>query len=396
MNKRILYAKAVYGDAEKQAVFDSLSNSWLAAGPLTAKFETQISDLFRKSHGLATNSGSSANLLAVTALGLPKGSEVITPACTFATTVAPLVQNGLVPVFVDSVIGRYTINEDLVEQAITEKTKLLMIPQLIGGVSDMKRLRDIADKYGLYLIDDSCDTIAPEYDGSPIAIYSDLSTTSFYGSHLITTMGSGGMVMTDNDELITKLRSLANWGRVGTDNEDFHERFDYQLEGIPYDAKFIYSNLGYNVKMTEGQAAFGLEQLKKLKNFVSIRESHMQTLREYFRQYSDWFYLPEVISGGRTTWLALPLTLKPEAPFNRYDLLQWLDSHGVQVRILFSGNITKHPAYQEGVDYRVHGSLENADEIMKSGFLVGAHHGLSIEDMMYLIETFENFLCKQQ
>lgn len=395
MNKRILYAKAVYGDAEKKAVMQSLDNSWLAAGPLVSQFEKEISNLFVKSHGLATNSGSSANLLAVTSLGIPRGSEVITPACTFATTVAPLVQNGLVPVFVDSVIGRYTINEDLVENAITEKTKLLMIPQLIGGVSDMAKLRDLADKYGLYLIDDSCDTIAPQYGDAPIARWSDLSTTSFYGSHLITSMGSGGMVMTDNDELITRLRSLANWGRVGTDNEDFHERFDYQLDGIPYDAKFIYSNIGYNVKMTEGQAAFGLEQLKRLRGFQVMRDEYMGLLLKYFERYSNWFYLPELLPGARTTWLALPLTIKPEAPFTRYELLKWLDSHGIQVRILFSGNITKHPAYRDGVDFRVHGSLEKADEIMENGLLVGAHHGLSYDDITYMTDTFEEFLCKQ-
>lgn len=395
MNKRILYAKAVYGEEEKKAVLTSLDNSWLAAGKTVSLFEKQIASLFNKKYALATNSGSSANLLAITALNLPEGSEVITPACTFATTVAPLIQNRLVPVFIDSVIGRYSINEQLIEGAINNNTKAIMVPQLIGGVANMVKLKELALKYSLYLIDDSCDTLAPEIGGQTAAFYSDITTTSFYGSHIITTMGTGGMVMTDSEEIIERLRSLVNWGRVGTDNEEFSERFNYQLDGIPYDAKFIYSGIGFNMKMTEAQAAFGLEQFKRLPDFLNIRRKNHERLTRYFIRYEDWFYKPWTYPEVRTNWLAYALTIKDQAPFSRYEFLKHLDSNGVQVRVLFSGNITRHPAYAN-VHYKIGGELKNADKIMKDGFLIGCHHGLTDRDIDYLIEVCEKFLTKYE
>lgn len=391
---RILYAQAVYGVEEKMAVLQSLDNTWLVGGKKVEEFEEKVAKLFGKMYGVATNSGSSANLLALTVLNLPKGSEVITPACTFATTVAPIIQCGLVPVFVDSVIGRYTIDENLIEDAITEKTKAIVVPQLIGGVSDMKKIRGIADKYNLQIIDDSCDTFAPTYNQEPIAKYSDMTTTSFYGSHIITTMGTGGMVMTDNFDTYNRLKSLINWGRVGTDREDFNERFNYDIDNIPYDSKFIYSNLGFNMKMTEAQAAFGLEQLKKLRLFEDIRFKNHVKLVKYFHDYEKWFYLPTTIYGSHTTWLAFALTVKDEAPFSRYDFIKHLDSNGIQIRVLFSGNITRHPAYKK-VNYLVKSELKNADKIMESGFLIGCHQGMTSKDTDRLIEICEEFLSKK-
>lgn len=393
MNKRLLYAQAVYGQEEKDAVMQSLENSWLVGGKLVTEFEKNISKLFGKKYGVAVNSGSSANLLALTALGIAKGSEVITPACTFATTVAPIVQCGLVPVFVDSVIGRYTIDEAQVEEAITEKTKVLMIPQLIGGVTDMVKLRKLAYKYDLAIIDDSCDTLAPKYDESQLlADFSDITTTSFYGSHIITAMGAGGMVMTNDEAIALKLRSLINWGRVGSDNENFAERFNFTLEDIPYDAKFIYEYFGYNMKMTEAQAAFGLMQLQRLEDFQRIRAHNFAHLYSYFKEYEKWFYLPQLIQHAETTWLAFPLTIKAHAPFSRYQFLDYLDKQNVQVRVLFSGNITRHPIFKE---YRRAKAFPNADEIMKSGFLLGLHQGLSETDIIDLTSICERFLCQQ-
>src|SRR3990167_2738180 len=196
IKRRVLYASAVYGKEEKQAVMRSMNNKWLASGPLVKKFEEKVAKVFGKKYAIAVNSGSSANLIAIQSLHLGEGSEVITPACTFSTTVSSIVLNNLIPVFVDCVIGRYTVDEDLIEKAITKKTKAIMVPQLIGGVCDMKRIREIADKYNLIVIDDSCDTLAPMYKDKPIARYADISTTSFYGSHIITTFGSGGMMLT--------------------------------------------------------------------------------------------------------------------------------------------------------------------------------------------------------
>lgn len=390
IKKRILYAEAVFGEEEKKAVLESMDNKWLASGPLVKKFEEEIAKLFGKKYGIAVNSGSSANLVAIQSLHLSPGSEVITPACTFSTTVSSIIHNNLIPVFVDTVIGRYTIDENLVEKAITSKTKLLMVPQLVGGVCDMPKLRKLADKYKLKLIDDSCDTLAPYMNDKPVAIYSDLTTTSFYGSHIITALGFGGMVLTDSEEYRDRILTLRDWGRVGNDKEEFDKRFNFSVDGIPYDAKFLYSELGYNVKMNEAGAAFGLQQLKRLKGFLKTRDTNFKQMRKFFSKYEKWLYLPELLDGVKTNWLAFPLTLKKEAPFSRYDLLKHLESKGIQTRVLFSGNIMRHPVYKN-LPVKSSGSLHNADHIMASSFLLGCHQALSVKDVDYVCEKAEEF-----
>lgn len=394
IDKKVLYAEAVYDYREKNAVMESLENQWLASGPKVKKFEDLIAKYFNKQFGIAVNSGSSANLLAVSAFNFPKGGKVITPALTFATTVSEIVLNGLIPVFVDGVIGRYTINEDLIEDAIDNKTVAIMVPQLIGGICDMFKLRTLADKYNLKLIDDCCDTFAPELNGNKVAQYADVSTTSFYGSHVITACGVGGMVMTNNEQLRDNIVTLRDWGRVGSDKEDFEERFKYEVDNIPYDSKFMYSHLGYNLKMNEASAAFGLEQLKKLHEFAAIRKRNFDTLYHFFKDYEEFFYLPEIIRGARTIWLAFPLTIRENAPFTRYDFLKHLENKSIQTRVLFSGNITRHPIYRNGeqVKYEVSGSLKNADLIMGNGLLLGAHHGMSEDDAKYICESAKEFL----
>ena len=393
IKKKILYAEAVFGEEEKRAVFESMNNKWLASGPLVKEFEKKIAKLFGKKYGIAVNSGSSANLLAIQSLRLEKGSEVITPACTFSTTVSSIVHNNLTPVFIDSVIGRYTINEDLIEKAIGPKTKLIMVPQLVGGICDMPKLRRIADKYKLKLIDDSCDTLAPYIHGKPVSAYSDLTTTSFYGSHIITALGFGGMVLTDSEEFRDRIYTLRDWGRVGDDKEEFEKRFNFSIDGIPYDAKFLYSEFGYNMKMNEAAAAFGLVQLNRLKGFLAKRNDNFSRLKSYFSKYEKWFYLPYVLDGVQTNWLAFPLTVKKDAPFTRYDLLRHLESKGIQTRVLFSGNIIRHPAYRK-LKFRFHGELKNADYIMASALLLGCHQAMKKEDVRYIAKSSEEFFKK--
>lgn len=395
IDKRVLYAEAVYGDEEKQAVLKSMDNRWLASGPRVRDFEQAIADIFGKKCGIAVNSGSSANLLAIASLGLPPGAEVITPACTFSTTVSSLLINQLVPVFVDSVPGRYTIDETLVEGAINGKTKALMVPQLVGGVTDMPRMRALADKYGLKLIDDSCDTIAPTIGPKTAASYSDLTTTSFYGSHIITALGMGGMIMTDDEQLRDRITCLRDWGRVGDDREAFDNRFNTEVDGIPYDGKFLYGELGYNLKMIEAAAVFGLEQVKKLPGFVETRKRNHQQMDDYFQNYEKWFYLPTLLEGADTNWLSYALTLKDGAPFTRYDFLKHMEERGIQTRVLFSGNITRHPLYQH-VNYRTASDLSNADRIMASGLLFGCHQGLTPGDVSYLTDAAEEFIAKYE
>jgi len=393
IRKKILYAEAVFGEEEKKAVMRSMSNKWLASGPLVKEFEEKVAKFFGKKYGIAVNSGSSADLLAIQSLHLPKGAEVITPACTFSTTVSSIVHNNLVPVFVDTVIGRYTINEDLVEKAITKKTKIIFVPQLVGGVCDMARLRKIANKYNLILIDDSCDTFAPYFNKKTAASYSDLTTTSFYGSHIITALGFGGMVLVDDEKLRDRIYTLRDWGRVGNDKEAFENRFNFSIDEIPYDAKFLYSELGYNLKMNEAAAAFGLVQLKKLDGFLKKRTHNFKKLKQFFSKYEKWFHLPYLLEGAETNWLAFPLTVRNNAPFTRYDFLKHLEFKGIQTRVLFSGNIVRHPVYKD-IKFKVSGSLKNADAIMASSLLLGCHQALTKKDIQYVSETADEFFKK--
>lgn len=393
ISKKILYAEAVFGEEEKQAVMQSMNNKWLASGPLVKEFEEKVAKLFGKKYGIAVNSGSSADLLAIQSLHLPKGAEVITPACTFSTTVSSIVHNNLVPVFIDTVIGRYTINEDLVEKAITKKTKIIFVPQLVGGVCDMSRLRKIANKHNLILIDDSCDTFAPYFNNKTAASYSDLTTTSFYGSHIITALGFGGMVLVDDKKLRDRIYTLRDWGRVGNDKEAFENRFNFSIDEIPYDAKFLYSELGYNLKMNEAAAAFGLVQLKRLDGFLKKRTHNFKKLQQFFSKYEKWFYLPYLLEGAETNWLAFPLTVRKDSPFTRYDFLKHLESKGIQTRVLFSGNIVRHPVYKD-IKFKVSGSLKNADIIMASSLLLGCHQALTGNDIRYVQQTSEEFFKK--
>ena len=392
LKNKIFYCQAVYGKAEKDAVVKSLENGWLASGPLVTLFEKKIARLFGKKYGVAVNSGSSANLLAIAVLGLAKGSEIITPACTYATTASEIIKNGHVPVFIDSVIGRYVLDERLVENAITAKTKAILTPQLIGGISNMVVLKKIADKHHLKLVDDSCDTFAPTLGGKKVADYADITTTSFYGSHIITACGIGGMLLTDNPDYAQKAISLRDWGRSGNDSEEFNKRYSSKIAGVPYDSKFLYTEFGYNLKMNEVAAAFGLAQLKRLTGFIQKRKSLFNSLTNHFAKYTDWFYLPYLVQGAKTAWLAFPLCIKPKAPFQRYNYLKHLEKNGIQTRVLFSGNITRHPVYQNNRNtWRVEGTLSNADYIMANAFLLGCHPGMTESDITYIMAVSEKF-----
>lgn len=391
VQRKVLYAGVKYDQNEINAVVESLTNQWLANGPLVAEFEKKVAQLFGKKYGVAVNSGSSANLLAVSVLDLPKNSNIITPALTFSTTVSPILINGLVPKFIDGLIGRYTIDELQIEAAIDEKTVAIMIPQLIGGICDMKKIKSIADKHGLRIIDDSCDTFAPVLGEKTVASYSDITTTSFYGSHIITALGMGGMLMTDDEKIKNAAIKMRDWGREGNDQEAFEERFNYSIDGIAYDGKFLYSHLGFNFKMNEAAAAFGLEQLKKLPEFLSARKKNWSKLYKIFSEYEQYFYLPELIPGAKTNWLAFPLTVRESSPFSRYDLLKHLESDGIQTRVLFSGNITRHPIMKK-YKYQIYGKLYNSDKIMQSGFLLGAHHAMTETQIEIIKNSIKKFI----
>lgn len=395
---RIPYALAVYGDEEVKAVVNVLKDHRLfSSWGNTRKFEAAVAKLFGKKYGSMVNSGSSANLLAFELLDLPKGSEVITPVLTFATTVAPILQKGLIPVFADVKAGTYLIDEDKIEKLITPKTKALMIPSLIGNVPNLKRLRKIVDKHRLYLIEDSCDTLGAKFNGRPTGEYTDISTTSFYGSHIITAAGGGGMICVNNPEWHKRLLVLRGWGRSSalfSESEDVDKRFSVKIDGQPYDGKFIFSEVGYNFQSTEIQAAFGLEQLKRLSKFSATRKRNFKELLKFFKKYEKYFILPIQAKEVETNWLAFPLTIKADVPFSRIELVKYLEKNDVQTRPVFTGNVLRQPAFKRLRKGRADIGKEfpEADKIMKNALLIGCHHGLSKEQIEELKRIFRDFL----
>lgn len=391
--KKIYYAWAVFGDEEKRAVMDALDAGRLGPGRLVAEFEAKMAARFGKKYGVATNSGSSANLLALAAFDLETGSEVLAPATTFATALAPILQHDLAPVAVDGELGTYQVDLEKLEAAVTTRTRAVLVPQLIGNAADLRALREICDRHSLRYLDDSCDTIGTTVHGRPSGAYSDVTTTSFYASHVITAAGMGGMVLTDSTEIRDRVLCMRDWGRVGDDREDFNERFDFELDGIPYDKKFLYKYLGYNMKMPEIAAAFALVQEGRLDAFLRTRRANFDHLVERMRAHEDVFVLPRSAEGVRANWLAAPLAIRPESGIRRYHLLQHLEAAGIQTRVVFSGNIARHPAYRDRVRVPA-GGLPVADEIMANGFLLGAHHGMATSDVDALADAVDAFFLK--
>jgi CDP-6-deoxy-D-xylo-4-hexulose-3-dehydrase len=397
---RVPYAQAVYGKEEVRAVLGVLADpSKIAPGENVAAFENKIAALFGKKYGVMVNSGSSANLIALETLNLPKGSEVITPVLTFGTTVAPIVQKGLVPVFVDVEEGTYLMDLKKVEKAISKKTKVIMIPSLLGNIPDMARLRTIAKKHKLIIIEDSCDTLGATFAGRPTGMYTDISTTSFYASHIITAAGGGGMACFNDPKLGQKARVFAAWGRQSTlfgaheKSEDIKRRFSGRIDGRVYDAKFIFSEVGYNMQPTELSGAFGLAQLKRLKNFSSRRQKRFRELYRFAKRYEKYFILPKQHPKVRTNWLAFPLTIRKGAPFTREEITRYLEEHNVQTRPVFTGTITRQPAYRNIRSRKAHHSFPVSDTVMRGGFVIGSHHGLTEAQMTHLLRTLTAFLA---
>lgn len=394
---RIPYGQAVHDDDETKAVVAVLDEHRTIMGREIKKFEDSITKLYTKKYGVMVNSGSSANLLAIELLNLPKGAEVITPILTFATTVAPLVMRGLTPVFVDVEEGTYNINVDAVEQAITKKTKALMIPLLMGNMSDLKRLSALAKKHKLFFVEDSCDTLAATFAGKPTGSYSDISVTSFYGSHIITAGGGGGILMMNKGEWYDRARVLRGWGRSSSlfsESEDINIRFKGKLEGIPYDAKFIFDEIGYNFLPMEMGAAFGNVQLKKLPKFRTIRNNNFSSLRKFFERYENFFILPNTHPKADTQWLAFALTLRENSPFTRLELATYLERANIQTRPIFTGNILRQPAFSKITHKKFSRTFPVTEAVMRRGIVVGCHHGLEKMHIDKIKDVFASFLSK--
>lgn len=393
-NLRISYGFASHGKEEEKRVLAVLREKRTLMGQEVKEFESMAALDFGKKHAVMVNSGSSANLLAVELMHLKPGDEVITPILTFATTVAPLVMKGLVPVFTDVIEGRYTLDESVVESLITKKTKALFIPLLLGNVPDVKKLYKIAKKHKLIVIQDSCDTYGATIDGNPVGKYADIITTSFYGSHIITAGGNGGMVLVDSEKQSNLLKMLRGWGRgssVMQETEDIRKRYSTKISNISYDAKFIFNEIGYNFLPNEIGAAFGIAQLKKLNAFKKKREKNFAKLLKYFKKYEQYFVLPIQDESISTQWLAFPLCVRDDAPFTRLDIVSFLEKNNMQTRPIFTGNILMQPGFKDIEAHGV-GKYPVAERIMKNGFLIGCHHGLTDVHIKRMTEIFNEFL----
>ena len=379
--KKVWYAPnqfESYGEEEIQAVVECLRSGWLAGfGPKSIEFEEKIAKHFGKKYGVFVNSGSSACLLALACLKLPKGTKIITPACTFSTTLAPIIQLGLIPVFVDVNFNTYVVNVDELLAAVTDDVKALMIPNLIGNKPNWEAIKEGLVAMGredIIIIEDSADTVTntPE---------TDISTTSFYASHVITAGGAGGMVMVNDVKLRDIILQFRDWGRMGDNSEIMADRFNHVVDGIPYDHKFLYDVLGYNFKSSEMNAAFGLVQLERFKQFEGIRRANIERYLENLKDVEE-IILPN--DSIKPNWLAIPLQTE-----KRYELLNFLENNNVQTRVTFAGNVTRHPVYREYLQ-----EFTNSDIIMKNGFLLGAHHGMTIEDVDYVCDKIKEFFTK--
>ncbi|WP_103730819.1 DegT/DnrJ/EryC1/StrS aminotransferase family protein [Novosphingobium sp. HII-3] len=391
---RVNYGQTVHGEEEIAAVVEVLRTS-TQMGPKVREMQEKVAALFAKDHGIMVNSGSSANYLAVELLDLPEGSEVITPALTFATTVAPIVRSRLVPAFVDAAPGTYNIDVNRIEEMIGPKTKAMMIPSLIGNLPDWDRIRAIASAHGLLVIEDSADTLGATLRGESTGTRSDISTTSFYGSHVINAGGNGGMLCVSDPDLARGALLLRSWGRTSSlfvDSESIEKRFNVALDGISYDAKFLFDELGFNVEPSEMGAAFGLVQLQKLQKNIEAREYNFERQYRFFSQYEDWFELPRQMPDSRTGWLAFPLTIRKDAPFTRRQLQIWLEERDVQTRPVFTGNILRQPAMQSVVSATSRSGYPVSDDVMRGGILLACHHGLEDAQLDFMHECFEDFV----
>ena len=379
--KKIWYAPnkfESYGEEEIKAVEQCLRDGWLAGfGPKSIEFEERIAKKFGKRFGVLVNSGSSACLLALASLQLQKGTKVITPACTFSTTLAPIIQLGLIPVFCDVGLTTYVPSVEDIIKLVDKDVKAIMVPNLIGNKPDWKSLRSELAAMGredIIVIEDSADTITYTEE-------TDIATTSFYASHIITAGGSGGMVMFNDEKLRNVCLQFRDWGRMGDNSEIMDDRFNHSVDGIPYDHKFLYSVLGYNMKSSEMNAAFGLVQLERFKKFEGIRRANIERYIENLKG-AEAIILPD--DSIKPNWLAIPLQTE-----NRLELLSFLENNNIQTRVTFAGNVTRHPVYREYLQ-----EFKNADTIMKNGFLLGAHHGMTVKDVDYVCNKIKEFFNK--
>lgn len=401
---KINYAGRVYDEKELINLVDSALEFWLTSGRYAKEFEKNFSEFLGVKHCTLTNSGSSANLLAVTTLTsstlgdrqLNPGDEVITTAACFPTTVAPIIQNNLIPVFIDVNLGTYNIKYDRIEDAITDKTKAIFMAHTMGNPFNLDAVMEIAQKHDLWVIEDNCDALGSKYNGKYTGTFGHIATFSFYPPHHIT-MGEGGALVTNDTQLKRLIESFRDWGRdcwcgPGCDNS-CGKRFEWQLGELPYgyDHKYIYSHIGYNLKVTDMQAAVGVEQLKKLPSFIDARKKNFKLLYDGLKKHEQYFIFPEVEEKADPSWFGFLLTVREGAWFTKNGIVQYLEDNKISTRMLFAGNITRHPCFRD-VKYKISGTLLNTDSIMNDTFWIGVYPGINDEIIKYMVEKIGTFV----
>jgi len=392
----------VFDARDIQSLVDSSLDFWLTTGRFAAEFERSFARYFGVRGATLVNSGSSANLLALTALTSPKlgdrrlvpGDEVITLAAGFPTTVNPIVQNGLIPVFVDVQVPTYNVDTALLEGAVSDRTRAVMIAHTLGNPFDAAAVKAFADRHNLWMIEDCCDAVGSTFQGRLVGTFGDLATVSFYPAHHIT-MGEGGCVLVEKPLLKTLVESFRDWGRdcwcePGKANT-CGKRFEWELGGLPcgYDHKYIYSHIGYNLKMTDLQAAVGVTQLAKLPGFIERRKANFRALRDGLRDLEEFFILPEATPGSDPSWFGFPIAVRPGGPLTRNAVIQHLEERKIATRLVFAGNLTRQPAY-ENVRYRIAGSLDNTDFVMNNVFWIGVYPGLKPDMLEHMLGAFHD------
>jgi CDP-6-deoxy-D-xylo-4-hexulose-3-dehydrase len=397
----------VFDQNELKLLVDSSLDFWLTTGRYAEKFEKSFAKVMGMKHAMLCNSGSSANLLAVSALTSPRlgkralkeGDEVITAAAGFPTTVNPILQNRLTPVFVDVELGTYDSSVEKIEAAIGPKTKAIVMAHTLGNPFDAAGVMELAKEHKLFVVEDTCDAVGAKFDGRPVGSFGDLSTTSFYPAHHIT-MGEGGCVLVNKASMKKIVESLRDWGRdcwcpPGVDNT-CGRRFDWQLGELPYgyDHKYVYSHVGYNLKMTDMQAAVGVAQLDKLDGFIQARNSNFSKIYAGLKDLQEFLILPEATKNSEPSWFGFPITVKKDAPFTRFELVQHIESRRIGTRQLFGGNLLRQPAYLKS-PMRVVGDLANADFITENTFWIGVYPGLTEEMISYMLQEIQGFISEK-
>lgn len=402
---RINYAGRIYDENEMIAAVESSLDFWLTLGKKSKEFINDFTKYMGMDFGLVTNSGSSSNLIAISALcshntdnHLEPDDEVITTAATFPTTLNPIIQNNLIPVFVDIEKDTYNIDASQIEQSITDRTKAIMIAHTLGNPADMNEITRIAKKYNLFLIEDTCDALGAEFAGKKCGTFGDFSTYSFYAAHHIT-MGEGGALLTNNLSLYRQALSIRDWGRAcfcetGEKNPlgACGNRFNFKFGDLPegYDHKYIYNNIGYNLKPLDIGCAIGVEQLKKLPLFIQKRKHNFTALYNIFKKHEEYFILPRALPESEPSWFGIPISVRSNAGFSKRDFVLYLETKNIETRMLFAGNILKHPGYRH-IKYKVVSDLKNSDYAMESTFFLGVYPGITQEKLEYIEKSIDEY-----